>query len=243
MVFSGISYSRQQAMKRKKTLINKYRHQADEIIGHLSLLLKIDEKYQLVCELQSLIVAALHAAYQLAPEDPLTVNNLRIQKERYKALKEGRRENKVTCYATSDSELNQALSQISQIGKLLDICRNKGSLPVAKYQELQAHLETLKLNLNINSNLYQADSYAENGDVTMYQMHIKQALEILKKSPIEDKDKNSKIRQLSELLNEIKKTNKIISDQNFIKPTNEDAEKSDSSRKEVSPEETSVKEK
>ena len=120
---------------------------------------------------------------------------------------------------TSDIELNQALSQLSQVSRLLDIYRNKGSLTAAKCQELQTHLQQLKVELNINSNLYQADSFAESGDMTMYQMHIKQALDILKKSNIEGEAKNSRIRELSALLAEAKRNQPGCGDEgNFIKP-------------------------
>ncbi|WP_156499893.1 hypothetical protein, partial [Oleiphilus sp. HI0061] len=61
MVASGISYSRQQAMKKRKLRINKLRQQADELLSYTSLLLKIDESYVLITQVQSLAVNALKA--------------------------------------------------------------------------------------------------------------------------------------------------------------------------------------
>ncbi|WP_156508632.1 hypothetical protein, partial [Oleiphilus sp. HI0132] len=79
MVASGISYSRQQAMKKRKLRINKLRQQADELLSYTSLLLKIDESYVLITQVQSLAVNALKAAQQLAPDDQLILSHLRTQ--------------------------------------------------------------------------------------------------------------------------------------------------------------------
>lgn len=218
LVASGISYSRQQAMKRRKAQIAKLRAQADEALTYISLLLKIDEQYGLIIQLQSIAVASLTRAFQLAPDDPLITNNLKIQKERLDVYKAGTRQNKVMCYMINDGELAQAQSQLGQVAKLLDIFRNKGLLSSASCSEYQLHIQTLKVELNINSNLYQADSFAEEGDITMYTMHLKQAIEQLKKSNIDNKVKNQRIRELTELLNEVKRTNRVIEGQSLIKP-------------------------
>ena len=58
----------------------------------------------------------------------------------------------------------------------------------------------------------------------MYQMHVKQALELLKKTSMKGDEKNSRIRQLSELLNEVKRTNRVSSDTNLIKPNEENTQ-------------------
>lgn len=218
LVASGISYSRQQAMKKRKLQITKLRQQADELLGYISLLLRIDQSYELLIEIQSLAVRALKAAHQLAPDDQLITTNLRTQEGKLLGYHSAQRDNAVTCYVASDIELNQARSQIGQISKLLDIYRNKGSLTAAKCQEMQIHLQSLKTELNINSHLYQADHFGEVGDMTMYQMHIKQALDTLKKNGPDSKEKNERIRELSNLLTEAKRTNKVVGDKNMIKP-------------------------
>jgi hypothetical protein len=230
LVASGISYSRQQAMKKRKLQIAKLRQQADELLSYISLLLKIDESYELLVVIESLAVSALKSAYQLAPDDQLILTNLRTQEGKLLGFQSGRRDNKVTCYVVSDIELSQAQSQLGQISKLLDIYRNKGSLTAAKCQEMQIHLQTLKVELNINSNLYQADNFAESGDMTMYQMHIKQALDILKKANLDIDTKNARIRDLSALLAEAKRTNRVVGDKNFIKPESKDSESTGDSK-------------
>ncbi len=218
LVASGISYSRQQAMKRRKTQIAKLRQQADEALAFITLLLKIDEKYIVILQLQSLAVSSLKKAFELAPEDPLITNNLAIQQDRLNSYKAGQRSNKVKCYMRNDTELGQAQSQLGQIGKLIDIFRNKGLIPSANATTLHEHLQHLKEELNINSNLYQADCFAEDGDLTMYQMHIKQALDSIKRSSLDNDTKNKRIKELSDVLSEIRRTNRILEDKTFIKP-------------------------
>jgi len=218
MVLSGISYNRQQSMKKMRTKINRFKHQADELYGVISLLLKVDDKYELICELQNIVVSSLHGAHLLAPEDTLIATSYQTQATRFQQLKTSTRENKVTCYTTNDTELSQAMSQLMQLSKILDIYKNRGTIAVAKHQELSNHLQTLRVDLDINSNLFQADNFAANGDVTMYQMHLKQALEVLKRSTIENTEKHERIKFLSTMLTEVKKTNTVISDQKLLKP-------------------------
>jgi len=219
MIFSGISYNRQQSMKKKRAQLNRFKHQADELYGAISLLLKVDEKYELICELQNIVVSSLNGAHSLAPDDPLITSSYQTQATRLQQFKTATRENDVSCFTTNDAELNQAMSQLSQLSKILDIYKNKGTIAVAKHQELSNHIQTLRVDLDINSNLFQADNFAANGDITMYQMHLKQALEVLKRSTIESTEKNERIKYLSCMLTEVKKTNTVISDQKLLKPT------------------------
>jgi len=219
MVLSGISYNRQQAMKKRRAQINRFKHQADELYGVISLLLKIDEKYELICELQNIVVNSLHGAHSLAPEDPLLASSYQTQAARFQQLKTSTRENKASCYTTNDAELNQAMSQLSHLSKVLDIYKNRGTIAVAKHQDLCNHLQTLRVDLDINSNLFQADNFAANGDITMYQMHLKQALEVLKRSTIESTEKHERIKYLSDMLTEVKKTNVVIADQKLLQST------------------------
>jgi len=235
MIFSGISYTRQQAMKKRKAQINKFRQQSDEVLTHIDLLQKIDEKYELLCTLQTVSVNNLTAATRLAPNDELLTHNLQTQKNLFQLFKSEKRNYEVTCYTTGDNELNQSLGQLGQLGKLLDIYKNKNNLSFSKHQELQNHLQTLNVNLTINSHLYQADCFAEKGNPTMYQMHIKQALEVLKKSTIEPKRKNKGIKQLSERYNEVKRTNKIEAAHKFIKPDQDESEKTTSAEEGINP--------
>ena len=221
LIFSGISYNRQQTMKRKKSQINRYKQQADELINIISLLLKIDKDFALICQLQNIVVNTLQAAQTLAPADSYIASNYQSQNSRLQLFKSGHRENDVKCYSTNDTELNQAMNLILQLNKHLDIYRNRGILSIEKFQEFTLHLQAIKIDLDINSHLFQADSFAEENNITMYQMHLKQALAALKRSPIENNEKHARIKYLSNKLIEVKKTNKVLEDDLLFKEAKE----------------------
>lgn len=212
MIVSGVSYSRQQAMEKRQRQISKYRQQADEILGHIQLLLKVDPEYNLIIQLQNLAVNTLQSAYNLAPQDQITNDNLKNQKHRLQEFKDGQRDHEVHDYIETSTELSQSQLQLGQIDKLLDIYRNRGALSFQKSNEFKDHLKKIKLNLTVNSHIHQAKCCGENNDILMYQMHIKQAREVLKKSHLEENVKNKRIKKLTEILNEVKKTNKIVSE-------------------------------
>ena len=217
-VFSGISYSRQQALKKRKYLVKQFQQQADEAQSHISLLLRIDKDYDLIFKLQSLVVNALSSAFALNSENPVLKNNLSTQKMKLNDYKENQRNNDITCWVTSDNELSSTQTQLSQINKLLDLYRNRGALNPSAHQELQSHVQTLLQTLSTNTYLYQADIYAEQNNITSYQLYIKQAIQVIKKSTIETNQKNQKIKELSDRIHEIKRTGKVSGLKNFIKP-------------------------
>jgi len=212
MIISGISYSRQQAMAKLQKKISQYRQQVDEVLGHIALLLKVDSDYQLIIQLQTLVVSTLQLSNSLSPKDHIISDNLRIQKQRLSEFKENKRDNQVIEFLETETELNQSKLQIGQISKLLDIYRNRGELSIDKSTTFNAHLKSLKLDLMINSHMNQARKCAERNDVMTYQMHIKQAREVVKKSTLEESEKNQKIKELTDILNEVKKTNKVVVD-------------------------------
>jgi hypothetical protein len=220
MIVSGISYSRQQAMAKRQKKISQYRQQVDEILGHIAFLLKVDPDYQLVTQLQVLAVNTLKLANNLSPQDSIISDNLRIQKQQLNNFKENKRENEVIEFYETETELNQLKSEIGQIEKLLDIYRNRGELSVDKNNALQKHLNKVNIELTINSYMNQARICGEQNNITMYQMHIKQAREVVKKSTLDESDKNKRIKELTEILNEVKKTNKVLVD-DTSKPTKE----------------------
>ena len=86
MLISGISYSRQQALEKRQRKINKYCQQADEVTSHISLLLKIDKEFNLITQLQSLIVSAIQNAHKLAPHDQTINDNLQFQKRLHQII-------------------------------------------------------------------------------------------------------------------------------------------------------------
>ena len=216
-VVSAISYSRQQALKKKKQMVKRYQQQADEALSYISLLLRVDEHYDLISQLQILVVNALTSAVRLNPDDKQLQSHLNTQSIKLNEYRDKQRHNEVCCWVTSDSELASLQSQIGQINKLLDLYRNKGDLNFARHQELQSQVHKLQQDLSINSYLYQADCFAEQNDITPYQLYIKQAIQTLKKSSIDAKLKNNRIKELSDRIQAVKTTGKANVLPSFIK--------------------------
>jgi len=212
MIVSGISYSRQQAMAKLQKKISQYRQQVDEVLEHIALLLRVDPDYQLMTQLQTLVVRTLQSANNLSPQDQIISDNLSIQKQRLIEFKANKRDIQVIEFLETETELNQLKLQIGQISKQLNIYRNRGELSIDKINTFNAHLNKLKLELTINSHMNQARKCGERNDIAMYQMHIKQAREVVKKSTIEESEKNRRIKELTDILNEVKKTNQVVVD-------------------------------
>jgi hypothetical protein len=218
-IISAISYSKQQALKKRKQMLKRYHQQADEALSFISLLLRIDEEYDLIIQLQNLVVNALSNAFKLNSEDQMIVNNLSTQKTKLNEYKDQHRSNELCCWFTSNSELSATQSQLAQLNKLLDLYRNKGDLSFSKHQDLQSHIHKLQHELTINSYLYQADICAEQNNITSYQLNIKQAIQVIKKSTTDSNQKNQNIKELSERIQEVKRTGKTSDFKNFIKPS------------------------
>lgn len=223
-VISGYSYARQQALKKRKQMVRKLQLQADEALAFQALLLRIDSSYDLLIPLQSIVVNALSMAQRITPDDSMIAHNLKVQTGRLADYKSNKRDNSVFCWSASDAELAQAQSSLSQIHKQLDLYRNRGDLSIAQHQNLQSHLKKLQLDLAANTYLYQADNYAEQDNMASYQLYIKQAIQVIKKADIDGDKKNVRIRELSELINEVKRTGKVNHLTNFIKPKEADIE-------------------
>lgn len=223
-VVSGYSYARQQALKKRKQMVRKLQLQADEALAFQSLLLRIDASYDLLVPLQSIVVGALSMALKITPDDTMLSHNLKIQHGRLSEYKNNKRDNAVFCWSNSDAELAQAQAYLSQLHKQLDLYRNRGDLSIAQHQQLQNHLKKLQLDLATNTYLYQADNYAEQNNMASYQLYIKQAIQVIKKSGIDGDQKNARIKVLSEFINDVKRTGKVNHLNNFIKPKATDIE-------------------
>lgn len=220
MIVSGMSYSRLQAMEKIQKKTSSYRQQVDEILEHIALLLKIDPEYQLITQLQTLALNMLQLANNLSPQNIIISDNLRIQRQKLKYFKENTRDNQIIEFLESETELNQIKSQLGRIGKILDIYCNKGELSMDKSTTFHAHLKKINLELTINSHMNQAKKCGEENNVSMYKMHITQAREVIKKSALEENDKNRRIKELTAILNNVKRTNKIMLE-NTEEPTSE----------------------
>tara|TARA_R110002072_G_scaffold24747_3_gene83692 strand:- start:31440 stop:32222 length:783 start_codon:yes stop_codon:yes gene_type:complete len=232
-IVSAISYSRQQALKKKKQMVKRYQQQADEALSYISVLLQIDEQYGLITQLQILVINALSSAARLNPDDRQLQSHLSTQNNKLNEYKGEQRPNEVYCWARSDSELASIQSQLSQLSKLFDLFRNKGDLNPAKHQELQVQVQKLQHELSTNTYLYQADCFAEQNNITPYQLYIKQAIQVIKKSNISTKFKNERIKELSDRIQEVKRTGKTSNLKNFIKKSEGITEDEDSALGEI----------
>lgn len=218
LVFSAISYNRQLAIKRRQAQIRKHRQQAKENLALQQLLLKIDPEYPLINLLQRHIVHDLQAACNLSPNDASMTALLSKQKSLFSRYQNEERDNEAQSYVCTDAELSQAQRQLSQISKWIDILQNKGALPINTGRALADHIRRLKLNTDINTHLHQARQYGENNDVSMYQLHIKLARDVLRKSSLEIENKTERIKELTDILNEVKRTNKVVMEKSISGP-------------------------
>lgn len=226
-IISGVSYSRQQALKKRKLMIKRFHQQADEALSYIPLLLRFDPEYDLIIHLQNLIIKALTNAFKLNPQDKMIINNLNTQKIKLNEYQENQRSNQPCYWLASDSELLAIQTQLAHLNKLLDLYRNKGDLSFSKHQEFQNRIHTIQQDLSINSYLFQADLFAEQNNITSYQLFIKQAIQSIKKSTIETNHKNSRIKELSDRIQEVKRTGQIGDLKNLIKPVDNTATEQD----------------
>ncbi len=220
---SGIVYVRQQELQKRKQMVRKLIVEADEAIAFQRLLLKIDKSFDILVTLQNIVVDALKKAQKITPADKMIQHNLSTQAARLAGFNQKKREQPPVCWSTSDAELVHYQTQISQLAKQLDIYRNRGDLSIALHQEMQTHLQKLQFDFTLNSLLYQADTFAEQNNITSYQLYIKQAIQTIRKSGMSDVEKNARIKELSERINTVKETGRTAQLTPFIKTNSSDA--------------------
>jgi len=212
LIVSSMSYSRQKKIARIQKRLNSLKKITDEALAHLQLLLQIDPSYELILVLQMQAIKAFEQMLELTPNDPTLSAMLSIHKQNLKSYQDSTRNNEVVQFLSSDSALTSALSQLLQLVKVIEIDRNRNAISEAHCARLTAHINELKLNLEIESHKKQAEVFGEKGDLVMYQLHIKKAREAVKRSPIDPKKKALTIKQLTDILNEVKKTNQMPAD-------------------------------
>ncbi|MDX1451319.1 MAG: hypothetical protein R3183_02095 [Oleiphilaceae bacterium] len=210
LIVSAVTYSRQQAFKAKQKKLAQLKSRSDEVLDHLRLLLQIDENYDIIICLQTQLVRFLRGAIQLEPNDRQLAQSLATHTQNLSLYKEGRRPNAVECFVNSDSELSNAQLKVGQIGKYLDICRNRNWIGVQEHDQMSKHLQYLKLDLDVNSHVNQAQICGSEGDIVMYQLHLKQARDALSKTKLDVPNKNARVKELSEMLNYSKRTGKMF---------------------------------
>ena len=107
ILISAVSYTRQQAMAKRKARIKKHRDKTNEMIGFVHILANMDEEYDLITLIQHQVIAELKAAVDLLRDDISLTNFLETEKRRLKKFQAKERDNEVRPYCSSDAELNQ----------------------------------------------------------------------------------------------------------------------------------------
>jgi len=209
LLISSISYSRQQAIAKRQQKLSFYKKTTSELSSHVKLLLNVDPSFELICLLQFQIVESLKQACKLAPKDTQLTSHLQNHAKNLNLFLQGQRQTEIVPYVTNDKALAKAQRQLSEVTRFIEIERNKNTLEEDQCNELIEHVAHIRLNIEIESCLHQAELYKAKNDVVMFQLYIKQARDCISKSPLEFEGKHSRIKTLTETLNNVKRTNKI----------------------------------
>jgi len=210
IILSAMAHSRQQALSLKKSQLNQLTRRTQDLQETLNTLLQIDSSYELILILHQQILFLINKKLTLQPDDETTKNYLEQQKLVNTHYRKQKRENDINKAMPSDEAINLANFQLLQVSKLLQRLNQKKKLSPAKYSELISHIQRLKLDIEVESHVAQANSYFDNNDTVMMQSHLKQARESLRTFPIDFPEKAQLIRELSERIKSINKTKTII---------------------------------
>ncbi len=221
IIFSSIAYSRQQALTLKKSQVLQLTRRIQDLQEALNTLLHIDNKYELIIIIQSQILALLEKKSLLEPDNMATKSLLEQQQLLNGSYRKEQRNNDISRKMPNDEAINLAHFQLLQITKLLQKYRSKNKISSAKYSELTNHIQKLRLDIEVESHIEQANTYQKNKDIIMTQSHLKQARESLRGSPLEFPEKAQLIRELTDRIKNVHKTSAIqITDSNDVESTN-----------------------
>ena len=210
IILSAIAHSRQQALSLKKNQLHQLTRRIQDLQETLNTLLQVDSSYELILILHLQILPLINKKLTLEPSNETTKNHLEQQKLTHTQYLNKKRENDINKAMPSDEAINLVNFQLLQITKLLQRLKQKNKLSSVKYSALLSHIQRLKLDIEVESHVAQANNYSDNNDTVMMQSHLKQARESLRTFPIEFPEKAQFIRGLSERINSINKTKTII---------------------------------
>lgn len=209
IILSSIAHSKQQALSLKKSQLNQLSRRTQDLQESLNTFLQIDSSYDLILILHQQILFLLNKKLTLEPNDEMTKNYIEQQKLLNVSYRKLMRENEVNKVMPSDEAINLANFQLLQVTELLQRLKLKKKLSPAKHSELTNHIHRLKLDIEVESHVAQANSYFENKDTVMMQSHLKQARESLRAFHADFPEKSQLIRELSARIKSINKTNTI----------------------------------
>jgi hypothetical protein len=209
LAISAITYVRQQTLAKRQAKVRHFKQQADELLAARTLLLSIEPDYELIIVLQKRMIHFITQACELMPLDPALQATLKKQQLSLIQFERQSRDNPVAPYLLNDGELNQALYLLTQLPKTLDLLTRQAVLSAADSERLQGRLRNLRLNLEVNSCLAQANEYARKNDLVMYQVRVKQARETLKKTSVPIGDREARMQLLSDALSKVKESHEV----------------------------------
>ena len=210
LVVSSISYNRQKAIAHRNKMLAKLRANTVDFASCIQLLLQVDEEYEILILFQKQLLKLLLNIQELASDDPKIASELIKEQNNLMAFKEGKRQTKVSLVETSNEDLTSTKMQLGRISKQLDIFRNKGLVSSDKCDGLKEHIRKIQVCLDVESHKAQANHYALENDVALNLNHLQQARDALTKSSVQFDEKQAQIKELTDMINEIRKTNKVI---------------------------------
>lgn len=221
IVLSAAAHSRQQALSLKKSQLSQLARRTQDFQETLNTLLQIDKSYDLILILHQQILSLISKQITLDPDNETTRNHLEQHKLINTSYRKKERDNEINKAMPSDEAINLANFQLLQVTKILQQLNQKKKISPAKYSELLNHIQRLKLDIEVESHVAQANSYFDNKDTVMMQSHLKQARESLKTFPVDFPEKSQLIRDLSDRIKVINKTKPTLNEDIESKTTDE----------------------
>ena len=215
IILSSIAHKKQQALSLKKSQINQLSRSIFDLEETLNTILHIDTSYDLVLILHQQILSMVEKKLELNPNDRKAQKQFEQHKTLNTQYRNNERHNEISKAMQSDEAINLATFQLLQTSKLLQKFRLNKKLSPAKFNELSNHIHRLKLDIEVESHIAQADRYAASNDAVMAQSHLKQARESLRAFSSDFPEKAQLIRTLSVKIKEINQTNTTVDEEDF----------------------------
>ncbi|MFD2228812.1 hypothetical protein [Alkalimarinus sediminis] len=221
IILSSFAYKRQQALSLKKSRVSQLSRNISDLEETLSTILKVDPSYDLILILHQQIIALVEKKLNLEPSNPKTQQQFEHHKNLNARYRNHERDNEINQAMQSDEAINLANFQLVQVTKLLQKFKASKKLSPAKLSELSNHIQRLKLDIEVESHIAQADRYSETNDSVMTQSHLKQARESLRAFHGDFPEKSQLIRSLSERIKDINQTNSTIIEEESVEADQE----------------------
>lgn len=204
IIFSSIAHSKQQELALNKSKINQLARSIFDLEETLNTILRTDSSYELILILHQQLLTLTEKKLALEPKNKKTLRQLEQQKALNAKFRNGERENTISKALQSDEAINVANFHLQQVANLLHKFRANKKLSTAKFNELSKHILKLRLDIEVESHIAQADRYSEKHDYLLAQDHLKQARESLRTFSGDFPEKSELINSLAQRIKEIR---------------------------------------